>query len=99
MKRSDNCVNMHVHHIQWRSDSLICYFVTLEGNHTGDRDNDCWRVYSNSNNPTICIVIALDKYLFSHSDIFSTNSKLFPGNQQYEIFLKIFLKIIYDNLE
>ena len=29
----------------------------------------------------------------------ATNSKLFPGNHQYEIFLKIFHKIINANLE
>ena len=28
--RSDNCVNIHVQHIQWRSDSLIWYFGTLK---------------------------------------------------------------------
>ena len=30
MVRIDNCFNMHVQHIQWRSDSLIYYFVTLK---------------------------------------------------------------------
>ena len=28
MARSDNCVNMHVQHIQWRLDCLIIYFGT-----------------------------------------------------------------------
>ena len=42
---SDNSVNMHVQHIQWRSDCLIFYFGTSKGNHTGERDNDPWRVY------------------------------------------------------
>ena len=40
MVGSDNCVNMHVQHIQWRWDSLIYYFVTSKGNQTGDRSND-----------------------------------------------------------
>ena len=96
---SDNCVNMHEQHIQWRSDSLIYYFGTSKTNQTGDRANDPWYVYSNPNNPTICPVLSLSKYFFSHPDILTTNSKLFPGNHQYEIFLKIFHRIINNNLE
>ena len=38
-------------------------------------------------------------YLFSHPDIVTTNSKLFLVNPQYEIFFKIFRKIINNNLE
>ena len=36
MARSDNCVNMHIKHIQWRSDCLIFYFGTSKGNQTGE---------------------------------------------------------------
>ena len=61
MARSDNCVNMHVKHIQCRSDCLIFYFVTFKVNQTGKRSSDPWHVYSNPNNPTICPVLALDK--------------------------------------
>ena len=99
MARSDNCVNIHVQHIQWRSDNLIYCFGTLKGNQTGDRANDHWHQYSNPNNPTIFPVLALAKYFFSHPVILTTNSKLLPGYYQYEIFLKIFHKIVNDNLE
>ena len=84
-----NCVHMHVQHIQWRSDSLIYHFGTLKGKQTGDRANYPWHVYSNPNNPTMCPVLAMSKYFFSHPDILATNSKLFPGNHQYEIFLRL----------
>ena len=40
MARSDNCVYIHVQHIQWRSDNLIYYFGTFKCNQTGDRPND-----------------------------------------------------------
>ena len=99
MARSNNCVNMHVQHIQRRSDSLMYYFGTPKGNQTGDRANYLWHVYSKPNNPTIFPVLALANYFFSHPDILTTNSKLFPGNHQYEIFWKIFLRIINNNLE
>ena len=99
MARSDNCVNMYVQQIQWRSDSLIYYFGTSKGNQTGDRANDPWHVYSNLKNPKICPVLDLAKYFFSHPEILITNPKLFPGNYQYERFLKIFHRIINNNLE
>ena len=35
MARSDNCVNMHIKQIQWRSDCLIFYFGTSKVNQTG----------------------------------------------------------------
>ena len=94
MARSDNCFNMHVQHIQWKSDSLIYYFGNSKGNQTGDRSNDPWYVYSNPNNPTIFSVLALAEYFFSLHDILTTNSKRFPGNHQYVIFLNIFHRII-----
>ena len=78
---------------------MIYYFGTLKGSQTGDRANDTCHVYSNPKNPTICPVIDLDKYFFYHTDILTTNSKLFPGNHQYERFLDIFHKIIHNNLE
>ena len=84
--RSDNYVNMHVQHIQWRSDSLIYYFGTSKGNQTGDISNYPWHVYSNPENPTICHVFFLAKYFLSHPDILTTNSRLFQGNYQCEIF-------------
>ena len=45
MARSENCVYMHVQHIQWRSDSLIYYFGISKGNQTGDKANYPWHVY------------------------------------------------------
>ena len=97
MAISHNCFNMHVQHIQWRSDFLIYYFGTSKGNQTGDRDNDPWHVYSNPNNPKICPVLSLDKYLFSHIDILTTNSKLFLGNYQYGRFSTKSLTTILNN--
>ena len=94
-----NCVNMHMQHIQWRSDSLIYYFGNLKGNQTVDISNDLWHVHPNPKNPKICPALAMAKYFFSHPNILTTNSKIFPGNHQYRVFLKIFHKIINDNIE
>ena len=99
MTRSDNSVNMHIRHIQWRSDCLILYLGTSKGNQTEEISSDPWCVYSNPNNPSICPIIALAKYIFSNPDILTTNSPLFPGNYQYDRFLKIFHKVIKDNFD
>ena len=90
---------MRVQHIQWRLGCLIIYFVNLKGNKTGERANDPWHVYSEPKNPIIFPIIYLDKYLLSHPDILTTNSNLFPGNYQYEIFLNIFHKTVNGNIE
>ena len=91
-----NCVNMHIKHIQWGSDCLILYFGTLKGNLNRERSSDPWNVYSNLKNPKICLVLALDEYLFSNPDILTTNSHLFTGYCKYERFRK---KVIKDNFD
>ena len=98
MARSDNCVNMHVQHIQWNTDCLVFYFGTSKSNQTGERSQDPWHVYANPEVPEICPVLAMAKYLFSSPDILTSNSKLFPGNHQYERFLKIFHRVINKHL-
>ena len=99
MARSKMFVDMHIKHIQWRSDWLIFYFGTSKVNQTKYRASAYWHVYSNINNPASCTVLALVKYLFYNLDILNTNSLLFPGNYQYKIFLKIFHKVIKDNFD
>ena len=99
MTRSNNSVNVHIKHIQWRSDCLIFYFGTSKGNQTGEIFSYPWYVYSNQNNPTTFPVLALDKYPFSNPDILTTNYPPFLGNCQYKRFLKIFRKVIKDNFD
>ena len=85
---SDNSVNMHITYIQWRSDCLIFYFGTPKRNQNGEISSDPWHVYSNPKNPTICPILSLAKYILFNPDIMTTNSPLFPGNCQYDRFLK-----------
>ena len=94
MTRSENCANMHIKQILWNSYCLIFYFGTSKVNQTRERYSDPWHVYSNPNNPTICPVLSLAKYLFYNPYTLTTNSPLFPGNCHYEIFLKISHKVI-----
>ena len=48
----------------------------------------------NPNNPTIFPVLRLANYLLYNPYILTTNFPLFLGNFQYEIFLRIFQKVI-----
>ena len=99
MKRGDNCENVYIKHIQWRSDCLLFYFGKSKVNQTGERSSDPWHVYSNPKNPIICPVLALVKYIFYNLVILTTNFVLFPGNCQYDRFLKIFHKVIKENFD
>ena len=69
MARSDNCLNMHVSHVQWYEDSLLFFFGKSKTNPTGEKSNEPWHVYVNPHNPFICPVLALSKYLLSNTDI------------------------------
>ena len=99
MARADNCVNMHVNHIQWQDDCLLFFFGKSKKNQTGDASDRPWHVYSNPNAPHLCPVLALAKYLLTHPDLLQEGSPLFPGGSQYERFVKIFHKVISKNKE
>ena len=90
---------MNVNHVQWENDSLVFYFVKTKGDQLGEKAGDPWHVYSNPKNLELCPFIALEKYLLSHPDLLNGNFPLFPGNNQYERFIKIFHRFIHDNKE
>ena len=97
LARSDNFLVMNVNHVQWENDSLVLYFSKMKGDQSGDKSGDLWHVYLNPNNPEIFPVLALEKYLLSHPDLMNLNCPIFPGNNQYDHFIKIFHRVIHDN--
>ena len=54
-------------------------------------------VYSNPQNPFLCPVLALGRYLVSNPDILLNKGLLFPGQHQYTRFMNIFHKVIKEN--
>ena len=98
MARSDNCLQMHINHVQWGNDCLLFFFGKYKTNQTGERSGQPWHVYSNPMNPYLFPVISLGKYLFSQPGIFKGRDKFFPGSNQYERFIKVFNKVIHDNM-
>ena len=67
--RADNCINMHVNHVQWQDDCLLFFFGKKKKNQTGDASDRPWHVYSNPNSPHLCPVLAIAKYLLTHLDL------------------------------
>ena len=90
---------MNVNHFQWDNDSLVFYFSKTKDEHSGDKSGDLWHVYSNPKNPELFPFLALARYLLSHPDLLNGNCPLFPGNNQYNRFIKIFQRFIHDNKE
>ena len=90
MARSDNCVNMHVQLIQWKS--LIFYFGKSKGNQSGERTNDAWHVCSNPKNPFICPVLSMAKYLFCNPDILPLIQNCFREAINMSDFSKYYIK-------
>ena len=98
MARSDNCLRMHVSHVQWYGDSLQFFFGTHKRSQTGENSSEPWHVYANPENPFICPILALSKYVFANPDLVNDGKNLlFPGEHQYERFIKIFNKAISSN--
>ena len=70
---------------------MIVCFSSLENqkkNQAGYASDRPGHVYSNPNSPYLCSVLDLDKYLLTHPDLLQEGSPLFPGDSQYERFLK-----------
>ena len=100
MARSDNCLHMHMSHVQWYGNSLLFFFGKSKGNQAGEHSSEPWHVYANPQNPMICPVLALSKYLLSNPDVMTDSSKLlFPGAHQYDRFIRIFNKVIDTNID
>ena len=47
MARSDNCVNMHINHVQWHEDAMLFFFGKSKENQGRDGADKPWHVYSN----------------------------------------------------
>ena len=90
---------MNINHVQWENYGLVFSFSKTKGDQSGDNSGDAWSVYPNPKNTEICPVIALVKYLISHPYLLNVNFPLFPGNNQYDRFIKIFHRVIHANKE
>ena len=74
------------------------YFSKIKGDQLGDKLGDPWHIYLNPKNPELCPVLALEKYLISHPNL-CVKCHIFPGNNQYYRFIRIFHRFIHDKKE
>ena len=74
-------------------------FSKTKGDQSGDKSVDLWHLYSNLKNIELCPVLVLEKYLLSYPDLLNGIFPLFPGNNQYDRFIKIFHRVIHENKE
>ena len=99
MKRAENCVNAQVAHIQFCNDSLVFEFAKSKGHQDGEEHVGPWHVYANPEEPHICPVLALARYLFMYPETFGGSRPLFEGTDEYNRYHKIFHEMVNDNLE
>ena len=99
MARASNCLLLHLGHIEWRNNCLVFFFGKSKRDQTGENSNNPWHVYSNPYEPCICPVLAMAQYVCSYPDIATGKARLFPGNNQYNRFLKIFHRVVEANIE
>ena len=99
MAHADNVQDANVTHIEWSNDALVFYFAKAKGDQEGDKATKPWHVYSNPLQPHLCPVLAFATYIFTHPGVLANNGKnnLFPGNDQYGQFKKVFCRVIDDN--
>jgi len=98
MVRSDSCAQLKMGHVEWRGDCLAVFLAKSKGDQTGEKSDHPWHVYSNPFEPELCPVLAMAKYLCSNPDIIQ-NGALFPGNNQYDRFIKSFHHVINENVD
>ncbi|KAL7550473.1 LOW QUALITY PROTEIN: hypothetical protein ACHAWF_014863 [Thalassiosira exigua] len=96
MKRAENCVKAKINHIRFEDDSLVFEFAKSKTQQTGDVHGP-WHTYANPENPHICLVLALARYLFCYPDVLKGDVPLFEGTSQYQRYSARMLKLYEKN--
>ena len=99
MKRAENCVDCKITHITIRNDALVFAFAKSKGHQNGEEHVGPWHVYANPEEPHLCVVLALSRYLFTCPQLLKEDASLFQGTSQYNRYSKLFLGVISDNKE
>ena len=97
MKRSKNCVNMKVAHIQLHEDALVFEFATSKGMQGSYYPVGPCHVYMNPLNPFICPLLALARYFLMFPETLNTNATVFQGMSQYNRYLRAFLRFVAEH--
>mmetsp|Transcript_5168 Transcript_5168/g.8737 ORF Transcript_5168/g.8737 Transcript_5168/m.8737 type:complete len:863 (-) Transcript_5168:24-2612(-) len=82
MKRSENCLNVKMIHIEFEDDYLKFIFEKEKGKQHGDMHGP-WHCFANPSKPHICLVLAFARYIFAFPEVLQAGMPLFPGTNQY----------------
>ena len=82
MKRSENCLNVKMIHIEFEKDYLKFIFEKEKGKQHGDMHGP-WHCFANPEKPHICLVLAFARYIFAFPEVLQEGKPLFPGTNQY----------------
>ena len=94
MCRAPNTCSLHLHHLEWREDSVGIYFAHMKNDQCGEKKRDPRHIYGNSIDPTVCPFVAVGAYIFTHSITGVKDSRLFPRSNQYNRFSKCLAEIL-----
>ncbi|POM77572.1 LOW QUALITY PROTEIN: Hypothetical protein PHPALM_5026 [Phytophthora palmivora] len=86
-----NTASIHSGHLSWDGDALAIHFGHTKNDQDSTRPRDARHVYANPFNPEICPVLSLAIY---GAVLGLSNSKIFPGGNQYDRFSKILKRVM-----
>ena len=79
MKRTKNCVNAKINHINFHGDCIVFEFTKYKGHKKGENYLGPWHVYANPSKMWLCPVLSLSRYLFCCPDVLNNDLTLFEG--------------------
>ena len=97
MKRAENCVDCKINHISIQNDSLVFQFAKSKSHQNGEEHIGPWHLYVNPEEPHLCVVLSLARYLFTYPQLLKEDASLFQGTSQYNRYAKLFLQVISEN--
>ena len=97
MKRAENYVDCKMNHNTIRNDSLVFQFAKSKGHQNGEEHVGPWHLYANPEEPHICVVLSLARYLFTYPQLLKEGASLFQGTSQYSRYAKLFLQVVSEN--
>ena len=72
-------------------------FTKSKGHQNGEEYAGPWHVYANPEEPHLCLVLFLARYLFTYPQLLKEDASLFQETSQYNRYAKLFLQVISEN--
>jgi hypothetical protein len=90
ISRAEFVIGSNIDAIWWHGDAIMFDVGATKTDPEGTRNIDHpWHIYANNEDPFICPVLALSRYLIDHPDILAGKCPLFEGSGQYDRYSNI----------